>query len=96
MSSAIEPIVVASANGRIGLPAAVEILAAGGSATDAIIAATRVVEAFPGDRSVGYAGLPNVLGQVELDASIMEGRGLRAGAVACRATRTRSTWPGRS
>ena len=81
MSNAIEPIVVASANGRIGLPAAVEILAAGGSATDAIIAATRVVEAFPGDRSVGYAGLPNVLGQVELDASIMEGRGLRAGAV---------------
>lgn len=81
MSSAIEPIVVASANGRIGLPAAVEILAAGGTATEAIIAATRAVEAFPGDRSVGYAGLPNVLGEVELDASIMEGRGLRAGAV---------------
>ena len=81
MSSGIEPIVVASANGKIGLPAAVEILAAGGSATDAIIAATRVVEAFPGDRSVGYAGLPNILGEVELDASIMEGSGLRAGAV---------------
>jgi len=81
VSSGIEPIVVASANGKIGLPAAVEILAAGGSATDAIIAATRVVEAFPGDRSVGYAGLPNILGEVELDASIMEGRGLRAGAV---------------
>lgn len=81
MSSGVEPIVVASANGKIGLPAAVEILAAGGSATDAVIAATRVVEAFPGDRSVGYAGLPNILGEVELDASIMEGRGLRAGAV---------------
>ena len=81
MSSGIEPIVVASANGKIGLPAAVEILAAGGSATDAVVAATRVVEAFPGDRSVGYAGLPNILGEVELDASIMEGRGLRAGAV---------------
>ncbi len=77
----MEPIIVASANGRIGLPAGIEILAAGGSATDAVIAATRVVEAFPGDRSVGYAGLPNVLGQVELDASIMEGRGLRAGAI---------------
>ena len=81
MSSAIEPIVVASANGRIGLPAATEILASGGSATDAVVAATRAVEADPGDRSVGYAGLPNILGEVELDASIMEGRGLRAGAV---------------
>ena len=81
MSSATQPIVVASANARVGLPAATEILAAGGSATDAVIAATRVVEANPGDRSVGYAGLPNILGEVELDASIMEGRGLRAGAV---------------
>lgn len=81
VSSASLPIVVASANGKIGLPAATEILAAGGSATDAIVAATRLVEAFPGDRSVGYAGLPNILGEVELDASIMEGRGLRAGAV---------------
>lgn len=81
MSSSPRPIVVASANGRIGLSAATEILAAGGSATDAVIAATRIVEAFPGDRSVGYAGLPNILGEVELDASIMEGRGLRAGAV---------------
>lgn len=76
-----QPIVVASANGRIGLPAATAILAAGGSAIDAVIAATRPVEADPLDRSVGYAGLPNILGEVELDASIMEGTGLRAGAV---------------
>lgn len=74
-------VVVASHNARVGLPAAVAILAGGGSATDAVIAATRIVEANPDDHSVGYSGLPNVLGEVELDASIMEGKGLRAGAV---------------
>jgi beta-aspartyl-peptidase (threonine type) len=74
-------IVVASANGRIGLPAAIEILRGGGSALDAVVAAARIVEANPDDHTVGYSGLPNMLGEVELDASVMEGRGLRAGAV---------------
>ena len=81
MTESGQPVIVASANGRIGFPAAMEILRSGGSATDAVVAATREVEANPADRSVGYAGLPNILGEVELDASIMEGKGLRAGAV---------------
>jgi beta-aspartyl-peptidase (threonine type) len=74
-------IVVASANGSIGLPAAIEILRNGGTALDAVVAGARVVEANPEDHTVGYSGLPNMLGEVELDASVMEGRGLRAGAV---------------
>ncbi len=74
-------IVVASANGKIGLPAAMEILKAGGSALDAVEAATRIVEANPDDHTVGYGGYPNLLGEVELDASIMDGRTLNAGAV---------------
>ena len=74
-------IVVASANGKIGLPAAVNILRSGGTALDAAIAGTRVVEANPDDHTVGYSGLPNMLGDVELDASVMDGRGLRAGSV---------------
>ena len=74
-------IVVASANGKIGLPAAIDVLRNGGSALDAAIAGTRVVEANPEDHTVGYSGLPNMLGEVELDASVMEGRGLRAGSV---------------
>jgi beta-aspartyl-peptidase (threonine type) len=65
----------------IGIEAAVEILRSGGSALDAVIAGTRLVEANPADHSVGYSGLPNLLGEVELDASVMEGTGLRAGAV---------------
>lgn len=74
-------IVVASANGNVGLPAAVDILRNGGSSLDAVIAGCRVVEANPEDHTVGYSGLPNMLGEVELDASVMEGRGLRAGSV---------------
>ena len=54
----------------------------GGSALDAVEAATRQVEANPADHSVGYNGYPNILGQLELDASIMDGRTLQSGAVA--------------
>ena len=74
-------IVVASANGRVGIGAAIEILRAGGSALDAVETATRLVEANPEDHTVGYGGYPNLLGEVELDASIMDGRTLSAGAV---------------
>ncbi len=75
-------IVVASANGRVGIGRAMEILRAGGSALDAVEAGTRLVEDNLEDSSVGTGGLPNLLGDVELDASIMEGKGLRSGAVA--------------
>lgn len=75
-------IIVASSNGSIGIEAGIDVLRRGGSAVDAVVAALELVEANPDDHSVGYSGLPNMLGQVELDASIMEGRGLRAGSVA--------------
>lgn len=74
-------IVVASANGIVGIEAAIEVLRDGGAALDAVIAGTRLVEANPDDHSVGFSGLPNLLGEIELDASVMEGRGLRAGSV---------------
>jgi L-asparaginase / beta-aspartyl-peptidase len=74
-------LVVASVNGRVGIEEAVRVLRAGGSALDAVEAGIKLVEANPDDHSVGYSGLPNLFGQVELDASIMEGRGLRAGSV---------------
>src|SRR6266508_3617067 len=74
-------IIIASSNGAIGLPAAWAILQAGGTALDAVEAATRLVEDNPDDHSVGYGGYPNLLGEVELDASIMDGTTLRSGAV---------------
>ena len=71
-----------SLNARVGFPDGMTILRAGGSAIDAVIAAIRRVEANPDDHSVGYGGLPNLLGGVELDASIMDGQTLACGAVA--------------
>jgi beta-aspartyl-peptidase (threonine type) len=73
---------VASENGRAGILAAISLLRSGGSALDAVEVAARVSEDDPADQSVGYGGLPNILGEVELDASIMDGATLRAGAVA--------------
>ena len=75
------PVVIASSNGIVGIEAAVEVLRRGGSALDAVEAGIRPVELNPQDHSVGYGGLPNLLGEVELDASIMDGRTLAAGAV---------------
>jgi beta-aspartyl-peptidase (threonine type) len=74
-------IVIASANGRVGIEDSIKVLEAGGSAVDAVEAGIRLVEANPEDHSVGYGGFPNILGQVELDASIMDGRDLTSGAV---------------
>jgi len=68
-----------------GVPAneaAWEILSKGGLALDAVEAGVRVPEADPKVMSVGYGGLPNEEGEVELDASIMDGRTRNAGAVA--------------
>lgn len=78
----LTPIIIASENGRQGAEAAMRLLRDGGLALDAVEIACRVVEDDPHEHSVGYSGLPNVLGDVELDASIMDGRTLRTGAVA--------------
>ena len=74
-------VLTGSANADVGFERGTRILSSGGSALDAVIATIREVEANPNDHSVGYSGLPNLLGDVELDASIMDGRGLRAGSV---------------
>jgi beta-aspartyl-peptidase (threonine type) len=76
------PVVLGSANARVGFPAAIAALRAGRSAIDAAVAAVRCVEDNREDHGVGTGGIPNVLGQVELDASVMDGRTRAAGAVA--------------
>jgi beta-aspartyl-peptidase (threonine type) len=75
-------ILVASTNARIGLDAAMDILRGGGAAVDAVETAIRRVEANADDHSVGLGGYPNLLGEVELDAALMQGRDLTSGAVA--------------
>jgi beta-aspartyl-peptidase (threonine type) len=78
----VAPVMVSSENGRAGMTAAMTLLRRGGRALDAVELACRITEDDPSDHSVGYGGLPNLLGEVELDASIMDGRALAAGAVA--------------
>jgi len=80
-SQDVRGIVVGSRNAAVGFPAAIRILRAGGSAVDAAIAAVKAVEDDVRDQGVGTGGIPNLLGEVELDASIMDGRTLAAGAV---------------
>lgn len=75
-------IVIASSNGAIGIDRAMQTLKSGGSALDAVEIGIRLVEANPDEHSVGYNGYPNILGELELDASVMDGRTLKAGAVA--------------
>ena len=74
-------LVVASTNGRIGLNDAMAVLRDGGSAVDAVVAGIRPVEANPDDHTVGFSGYPNLRGEVELDASLMDGKTLATGAV---------------
>jgi N4-(beta-N-acetylglucosaminyl)-L-asparaginase len=88
------PIVISSANvnrtpdgsvfngGLSCVTRAMEIIKAGGDTLDAVVAGVNIVEDDPRDDSVGYGGLPNEEGDVELDASVMHGPTRRAGAVA--------------
>jgi len=73
---------IASEKGEVGLAAGIGLLRAGASALDAVEAAIRVVEADEDNHTVGVGGMPNLFGEVELDASIMDGATRQAGAVA--------------
>src|SRR6266481_2487588 len=76
------PLIISSANGLHALDKGMDILRKGGDTLDAVVAAVTVVEDDPNDDSVGYGGLPNEEGEVEIDASVMHGPTHRAGSVA--------------
>jgi N4-(beta-N-acetylglucosaminyl)-L-asparaginase len=76
------PVMISSANGVHALQKGMDILKSGGDTLDAAVAAVTVVEDDPNDDSVGYGGLPNEEGEVELDASVMHGPTRRGGSVA--------------
>ena len=79
--TAKRPVIISSANGLHALGKGMDILKSGGDTLDAVVAAVTVVEDDPNDDSVGYGGLPNEEGVVELDASVMHGPTRRAGSV---------------
>jgi len=61
---------------------AAQVFQLGGSLLDAVERGINVPEDDPNVTSVGFGGLPNEEGEVELDAAIMDGTRHRAGAVA--------------
>jgi len=89
MENSVRPVVVASANGhrytnggpKTCVETAFDQMMLGADVLDALIAGVNIVELDPLDTSVGYGGLPNAEGVVQLDAAVMHGPKRRAGAV---------------
>jgi N4-(beta-N-acetylglucosaminyl)-L-asparaginase len=86
----VRPVVIASGNGNrfknggnaTCVEEAFRRLTAGAAVLDALIAGVNLNELDPEDNSVGYGGLPNADGVVQLDAGCMHGPKKRAGGVA--------------
>ena len=78
---AAKPVAVSSANGLRAVQKAFDLLMQGADTLDAVIEGVKIQELDPTDDSVGYGGLPNAEGVVQLDASCMHGPTKRAGAV---------------
>jgi N4-(beta-N-acetylglucosaminyl)-L-asparaginase len=86
----VKPAVVASSNGNqfknggdeTCVQRAFRLMTSGADVLDACLAGVNIVELDPLDDSVGYGGLPNADGVVQLDSSVMHGPKKRAGAVA--------------
>ncbi len=76
------PLVIASGNGLAAVTKAMEVIRQGADALDGVIAGVNINESDPNDTSVGYGGLPNEDGVVELDSAVMHGPNHMAGAVA--------------
>jgi N4-(beta-N-acetylglucosaminyl)-L-asparaginase len=89
-SASTKPVVISSENGAIYknggaktcLETAFEKIIKGEDVLDALIAGVNIVELDPEEDSVGYGGLPNAVGVVQLDSCCMHGPKKRAGGVA--------------
>ena len=83
------PAVIASGNGHsyknggsmTCIEKAFSMMMQGTDVLEALIAGVNIVELDPADTSVGYGGLPNAEGVVQLDACCMHGPKKRAGGV---------------
>ena len=88
---ATPPVVISSANGheyrnggpRTCVEEAYQRIVKGEDVLDSLIAGVNIVELDPDEMYVGYGGLPNADGVVQLDSCCMHGPLKRAGGVAC-------------
>src|SRR4051794_8766612 len=86
----VKPVVIASANGNeyknggtmTGVEKAFSMMTSGTDVLESLIAGVNIVELDPEATSVGYGGLPNAEGVVQLDSCCMHGPKKRAGGVA--------------
>jgi len=86
-----KPCVISSGNGNqfknggdeVCVARTFRLMSSGADPLDAIVAGVELNELDPADTSVGYGGLPNMDGIVQLDASVMHGPKKWAGSVAC-------------
>jgi L-asparaginase len=72
---------LANAEGWPGVKTTVDLLSQGGAGIDAMVAGIARVEREANVRSVGYGGWPNMLGEMEFDAGVMDGTTREVGAV---------------
>ena len=75
------PCIISAYNGLHHLDAGMQVLRTTGDTMDAVLAVVTPVEDDPNDHSVGYGGLPNEDGVVQLDACVMHGPTRKCGAV---------------
>jgi L-asparaginase len=74
-------LLIANAEAWPGFPTSVDLLREGRHGLDAMVAGISMVEREAAVRSVGYGGWPNMVGQMELDAAVMDGTTREVGAV---------------
>jgi len=90
LQTGVKPVVISSDNGnvyknggsKVGVQVAFDMITKGSDVLDAVIAGVNLCELDPTDTSVGYGGLPNADGVVQLDSCCMHGPTRRAGGVA--------------
>ena len=81
-TSTTRPVAISSGNGQPAVAQTIKALNEGADPCEAVVSGVTIVENDPDDMTVGYGGLPNERGIVQLDASVMHGPTHKAGAVA--------------
>lgn len=74
-------LLIANYEGRSGTELSARLLAQGENGLRAIIEGIKIVEANPEIHTVGLSSWPNILGELQLDASVMDGNTRRTGSV---------------